>query len=148
MTKVSLEALLTTAPAQRILLLPHCLRPSQSCPGKQSKKGLVCPEDCREDCAVGRLKRAALELGYKGVCIAAGGSQALRYVAEQQPEGLVAVACDKELAEGVSAVREWARPGDALRAIVIIPLSRDGCVDTEVDEARVLEVLRAGKGTE
>ena len=131
-------------PRDRILLLPHCLRPSQTCPGKQSKKGLVCPPGCAEECVAGRLIRAAHTLGYKGVCVAAGGTQALRFVAEQQPRAIVAVACDKELREGVEAVRDMAGTGHEAPVIVIVPLTRDGCVDTAVDEADVLDALTLG----
>ena len=59
--------------SQRVLLLPHCLRPSQGCPGKYTKHGLECTEDCTEECAAGRLRKLALYLDYKGICIAPGG---------------------------------------------------------------------------
>lgn len=127
--------------SQRILLLPHCLRPSQTCPGKYNKQGLVCPEDCAEDCAIGRLRRAALHLGYKGVCISPGGRLALKYVQESSPQGIVAVACQKELEDGIRGVKELAGDDKLMPAIVVVPLTRDGCVDTEVNEDEVLTVL-------
>ena len=89
--------------SERVFLLSHCLRPSQTCPSKFDKKGLACPEDCSQDCVIRRLKEIAFRLGYKGVCIAAGGAMALRFIKEYNPRGIVAVACDKELAEGVGA---------------------------------------------
>ena len=138
------EKLARIDPSQRMLLLSHCLRPSQTCPGKYTKQGLECPDDCDEDCSVGRLRRAALGLGYKGVCIAPGGRLALRYVEENKPQGIVAVACDKELAEGVDGVRELVGDDAALPPILIVPLSRDGCVDTEVDEQQALHAIRLG----
>jgi hypothetical protein len=140
-----LERLATTDPGERILLLSHCMRPSATCPGKFSKRGLVCPDDCREDCAVGRLSRAALSLGYKGVCVAAGGAMAVRFVVEQDPRAIVAVACAKELGEGVDAVGAIARDQEKQApAIVVVPLSKDGCVDTEVDEDLALETIGTG----
>lgn len=138
------DRLAKVSPAERVLLLSHCLRPSQTCPGKLNKRGLVCPDDCQEDCVVGRLRRAALAAGYKGVCIASGGAMALKYVAELRPRGIVAVACSKELAEGVEAVNGMAaNPGEA-PPIVVVPLTRDGCVDTEVDEAQALAAIALG----
>ncbi len=138
------DRLAKVSPAERVLLLSHCLRPSQTCPGKLNKRGLVCPDDCQEDCVVGRLRRAALAAGYKGVCIASGGAMALKYVAELSPRGIVAVACSKELAEGVEAVHSMAaNPGEA-PPIVVVPLTRDGCVDTEVDEAQALAAIALG----
>lgn len=140
-----LERLAATDPTERILLLSHCMRPSVSCPGKFSKRGLQCPEDCQEDCVVGRLSQAAISLGYKGVCVAAGGAMAVRFVAEQDPRAIVAVACTKELGEGVDAVGAIARDGERRApAIVVVPLSKDGCVDTEVDEDLAMDAIGAG----
>lgn len=102
------ERLSRIPPSQRILLLPHCLRPSQTCSGKYNKQGLQCSEDCTEDCTTGRLRRAALGLGYKGVCITPGGRLAVNYVKDTHPEAIVAVACQKELEEGLHAVQHLA----------------------------------------
>mgnify|MGYP005860533591 CR=1 FL=1 len=140
----SIERLSATRPSERVLLLSHCLRPSQTCPGKFTKQGLVCPESCSEDCVVGRLSRAALSMGYGGVCTAAGGTQAVRFVAEHAPRGIVAIACPRELAEGVEAVQGMAASGEEPPAIVVVPLSRDGCVDTEVDEVAAMEAISVG----
>jgi len=140
----SVEKLSAVDPSERVLLLSHCLRPSQSCPGRFTKQGLICPESCQEDCVVGRLSRAALSRGYKGVCTAAGGTQAVRFVAEHAPRGIVAVACARELAEGVEAVHGMAAGGGEMPAIVVVPLSKDGCVDTEVDEDAAIEAIATG----
>ncbi len=138
------QGLAKVSPAERVLLLSHCLRPSQTCPGKVAKRGLVCPEGCAEDCVLGRLRQAALALGYKGVCIASGGAMAIKFVAEQNPRGIVAVACNKELVEGVEAVHGMGENHGQAPAIVTVALSRDGCVDTEVDEAQALAVIAVG----
>ena len=136
--------LAAVAVSERVLLISHCLRPSQTCPGKFDKLGLVCPETCAEDCVVGRLRKLALSLGYKGVCVAAGGKMALRYVAEQHPRGIVAVACVKELQEGVEGVEAMDGNGAGDTTITAVPLTKDGCVDTEVDESSVVRALRLG----
>ena len=73
-------------PAQRVLLLPHCLRRADTCQGKYTKQGLECHE-CNPDCPVNRLRQAALKLGYKGVCVAPGGRLALKYIEENKPLG-------------------------------------------------------------
>jgi len=131
-------------PSQRILLLPHCLRPSQTCPGKYSKRGLECGEDCTEDCAIGHLRRTALRLGYKGVCIAPGGRLAVKYVKENKPEAIIAVACQKELEEGIHGVRELSLNDEPIPPIVIMPLIKDGCVDTEVDVEQTVKMMTMG----
>ncbi len=130
--------------AERILLLPHCLRPSQDCPGKVTRQGLDCAGCTITRCVIYQLRAAALEAGYGGICVASGGRMAARFVAERQPGGVVAVACHKELEEGLEAMDEieWVngRP-----AVASVPLLQDGCVDTVVDvaAARTLILSRA-----
>ena len=132
---------LARPPARRMLLLPHCLRPSQGCPGKMTKQGLECDGCRREDCKILPIRLAALEAGYGVICIAPGGRLAVKCVVEARPEAIVAVACDKELSEGVAAVRglQWA--GGVIPPVVRIPLSRDGCVETDVDLLAVLSAI-------
>jgi hypothetical protein len=137
------EQLSNIPPGERVLLLSHCMRPSQTCPGKYSKQGLECPDDCQEVCSIGSLRRAALKLGYKGICIAPGGRMALKFVKENNPRGIVAVACNKELEEGIEAVRELGAE-DMMPPIVPVPLTADGCVDTVVDEKYALEIISLG----
>lgn len=129
-------------PSERVLLLPHCLRPAAACPGRPGRGGFGCLPDCPvEGCPIRALREEALRLGYKGVCVAPGGALALRFVRETRPKAVVAVACERELAEGREAV---ARLGEDPPLVVVVPLSRDGCVDTEVDLEAVLSVLRSG----
>jgi hypothetical protein len=138
------EELARIPPAERILLLPHCLRPSETCPGTFSKQGLLCPDDCSEPCSIRVLQEAARALGYKGICVAPGGAMALRFVKQMQPKAVVAVACDKELEMGIHGVECAAQSGEAeMPVIVVVPLSKDGCVDTEVDIELALGTLEA-----
>ena len=129
-------------PSERILLVPHCLRQSNTCKATYNQEGLQCIK-CNADCSVNQLRSAALELNYKGVCVAPGGRLALKFVKEKSPLAIVAVACEKELEEGVQGVKGLADENSA-PLIVIIPLVRDGCVDTEVDIKKALEVIGAG----
>ncbi len=132
---------------KRVLLISHCLRSSKDCTAKMTKAGLECKDDCPTRCTVGRLRIMAQELGYKGVCIAPGGSMALKFIKNNDPEGIVAIACMKELEEGVCAVKELVetKKGDASTGngpvIVAVPLLRDGCVDTEVDEEEAKKII-------
>ncbi len=145
MTDVELEDQLSSiVPSQRILLLSHCMRPSQTCPGRFNKEGLQCPADCVNECVIRNLRRVAADLGFLGVCIAAGGAQALRFVKEKKPRGIVAVACDKELEEGVQSVGKLEQDLEELPIILVVPLLKDGCVDTEVNEDEVVRVMKLG----
>lgn len=92
------------------------------------------------DCPIKILREEAERLGYKGVCVAPGGALAFRYVQEKNPRLVVAIACQKELAEGEEATRGLPTPP----VVVRLPLLRDGCVDTEVDVEAALCLLRAG----
>jgi hypothetical protein len=56
----------------------------------------------------------------------------------------VAVACQKELEEGIRGVRGIEGGDIAAVPIVVIPLSKDGCVDTEVDAEEALATLALG----
>lgn len=128
-------------PAERILLLPQCLRPSETCPGKFSKTGLVCPEDCSNDCVIRIFRQEALRQGYGGVCVAAGGKMAVKFVRDNGAKGIVAVACEEELRMGVEAVEEMHEGKDDMPTIVVVPLLKDGCVDTEVDANLVVRAI-------
>ena len=98
--------------------------------------------ECNPECPVNLLRSTALKLGYKGVCVAPGGRLAVNYVKEIRPRAVVAVACQTELEEGIHGV-QLAAGGEA-PLMVVIPLSRDGCIDTEVDMARAREIIALG----
>ena len=129
-------------PGRRMLLLPHCLRPSQDCPGKMTPQGLDCSGCTRDDCNIRPIREAAIRAGYLDVCVAPGGRLAVRRVAELRPGAIVAVACDKELAEGVAAVDSLEWDADA-PPVIQIPLTRDGCVETDVDVEATIAVIES-----
>ncbi len=142
MSRQDIASLAAVPAGRRILLLPHCLRHSDICKARYSKAGLECA-GCSADCAINRLRDTALSLGYGGVCVAPGGSLAVNYVRQVRPDGIVAVACQKELDEGVGTLDEIGG-GDYHPAVVVIALTRDGCVDTEVELGPALEIVSAG----
>ena len=131
--------------SQRVLLLPHCLRPSLDCPGRMTKQGLDCGGCDREDCAIYLLRTAAAGVGYGGICVAPGGRLAARFVSEHEPAGVVAVACGKELEQGYEAVGNMALRG-GMPASAVVPLLVDGCVDTQVDVDAALSVILSHSG--
>ena len=138
------EQLKNTPASERVLLLPHCLRHAESCKASYDEHGLQCAR-CSEDCAVNLLTARAKELGYLGVCVAPGGRLAVNFIRETRPHAVVAVACAKELMEGVQGVQAMAGESDAdVPDIVVVPLLKDGCVNTEVDIPRALEIIGLG----
>jgi len=137
----SLKQLSGILPGHRILLLPHCLRRSASCRASYDSNGLQCAA-CNPECPVNLLRTAALQNGYQGVCVAPGGSMAVNYVKEHRPQAIVAVACKKELEEGMQRVR--ALSGKFAPLIIVIPLIKDGCLDTQVDIDKAIEIISCG----
>jgi hypothetical protein len=70
---------------------------------------------------------------------------ALKFIKNSRPQGIVAIACMKELKEGVCAVNEFVGAGrqdEAPPVIVTVPLLEDGCVDTLVDEDEAIRAIR------
>ncbi len=130
-------------PAERVLLVSHCLRKSTGCRATQGEWGLEC-RHCTESCAINLLSEMALRLGYKGVCVAPGGSMALNYIKRMQPRGIAAVACRKELEQGIQAVKGRISSKADRPAIVVVPLRKDGCVDTEVDLPQAARAIELG----
>lgn len=141
--KAKEEKILGVDPGKRILLLSHCIRPSQECTAKMSKDGLMCKDDCLTKCIIGRLRKLAEKMGYKGVCIAPGGSMAIKFIRKMRPEGIIAIACMKELAEGIDAIKEITgnNDNDGAPVVMALPLLKDGCVDTEVDEEEAMRIV-------
>jgi len=127
-------------PADRVLLLPHCLRRTETCKAKYDELGLNC-QGCTPDCPINILRQAAIEQGYMGVCVAPGGSLALKYIKDRSPSAIVAVACEKELKEGIQGVGEMDLNRAKKIPIVVIPLTREGCVNTEVDIDLAIEKI-------
>jgi hypothetical protein len=125
---------------ERVLLLPHCLRPSNDCPGKMTKQGMNCAGCTITDCAIHQLRSTANEAGYGGVCVAPGGRLAIRFLVERQPAAVIAIACEKELEEGLEAVAQAEWEGQQ-PVVVTFPLLEDGCVDTVVDVEAAREVI-------
>ncbi len=138
------EKIASIPPEERVLLLPHCLKPSDKCEAKFKKEGLNCPQGCQIDCQIRSLRELAHDRGYKGVCTAAGGVMALKFIKKTDPDAIVAIACDKELEEGVCAVEKYSKVDKSLKVpiVISIPLIKDGCVDTEVDMKEAERIIK------
>jgi uncharacterized protein len=114
----------------KLVFLPQCLRKSSKCKAKLGEDGFECV-GCSTDCKAGEIKRLGETEGYK-VFIVPGGSMVGKLIKKYEPKAVVGVACIKEL---VMALEEIKAP---LRAI---ELSKDGCVETDVETLKVKEAL-------
>jgi hypothetical protein len=84
-------------PGDILLLLPHCLQ-FHGCPHRIT----FTVDNCREcgKCPVGDLSALSRELGV-AVGIATGGTLARRLLRERKPKIVVAVACPRDLGQGI-----------------------------------------------
>jgi hypothetical protein len=117
----------------RILVFPQCLR-SPKCPAPLTQYGIQC-KMCGQ-CAIGNLKKRAEAVGYK-VYIVPGGSFVKRIAKKDRPTGALGVACGYELNYSMMEI-------STLCPVQGVPLLKDGCYCTKVDEELVLEKMLLG----
>jgi len=127
-------------PEGLLLLLPHCLQ-FHGCPHRVT----FAIDNCRKcgQCPIGGLSALSTELGVS-VGIATGGTLARRLLRERNPEIVLAVACPRDLGQGVLD----ALPVPVLGVTNLRP--HGDCFDTEVplDEVRdmILRVMSDERG--
>lgn len=119
-------------PEELLILVPSCLQSSE-CELRLTNDIAKCRRCGR--CKVKDVVELAERLGTR-CAIATGGRLALQLAQEDRIKAVVAVACEKELQEGLRAV--FPKP-----AIGIINLRPHGpCKDTDVDLAELEEAVR------
>jgi hypothetical protein len=118
-------------PKNTIIFLPQCLRKSAKCKARLGGEGYECVA-CSKDCKASAVKRLGEAVGYS-VFIVPGGSMVGKIVEKYKPKAVVGVACIKEL---VMALDELKIPTHA------IELTKDGCINTDVDIDDVKAALR------
>ena len=119
--------------AERIVMMPQCLRRLGACKAIETARGYDCKQ-C-DSCPAGPILRKATELGYRGVFMLKGGRAVAALLEEYKPGAVVGVACDYE---GALGMLECERAGVAVQ---FVPLLRDGCSETDVDVSEVESVL-------
>jgi geranylgeranyl diphosphate synthase type II len=117
---------------RRILLLPQCLRSRARCPAAVDAFGLVC-EECG-GCLIGRLQKEAEALGYV-VLVAEGTTVVTKLLDQGKVDAVIGVSCLSSLERSFLHMAADAIPG------IAIPLLRDGCDETAVDEAWIREAV-------
>jgi len=118
---------------RRLLLLPHCLRNAAVCTAQTDELGLHC-RDCGA-CRLTELRGLGQQLGYK-VMIAEGSPTVMQIILGGHVDAIVGVACldalektfDKLLVAGIPAVA--------------VPLVCGGCINTQAEEERVVDIIR------
>jgi hypothetical protein len=126
---------LRTPYAERLVLLPQCLRSTEKCRAEEHSSEYVCV-GCGA-CKVAEIVKMAEALGYLGVRILKGGSAVMRVIQEAKPKALLAICCPIEAVMGVVVCERLGVPA------FCVPLLRAGCSDTDVDLDDVRSALEA-----
>jgi hypothetical protein len=131
------ERYAATAFNERVIFVPQCMRNVEKCTAKEAGSYYLCAE-CG-GCKIAGLNKKARELGYKQLYILKGGRTVEKLLNEQQPKAVVGVACFFEGAMGMELCEKF-------KAIVqFVPLTKDGCVNTDLDLEHGLSVLAKKK---
>ncbi|MBL7055113.1 DUF116 domain-containing protein [Candidatus Woesearchaeota archaeon] len=115
---------------EKAIFLPQCLR-SRECKAKIGDRGIECL-NCGK-CSICEFKKQAEIKGYN-VFISPGGSLVKKIIKKNNFKGVLGVACIPELEQALDLIKKT-------NIIAIsVPLSKDGCVDTDVDWKKVKEL--------
>lgn len=114
-----------------LILAPHCLQNSD-CPYKIT----VDVENCKGcgKCAVGALKELA-DKYHATLKVATGGTLARKYITEIHPQGVVAIACERDLSLGIHEI-------SALPVVGVLNIRPNGpCWNTDVNLCQVEQAV-------
>ncbi len=126
---------LITPYAERVVLLPQCLRSTTACQAEERDGEYIC-KGCGA-CKIAEITRRANELGYLGTRVLKGGSAIPRLIKETQAKAVLGIACPIEGALGIMVCEHAGVP------VFCVPLLRAGCADTDVDLDDVRSALEA-----
>jgi len=119
-------------PTRRLLLLPHCLRPTEHCTAQYNELGLDCTS-CG-GCQIGDFRTVAQQLGYR-VQVAEGSPIVMKIILSGHVDAILGVACLNVLEQVIDKVLLAGIPCAA------IPLLSSNCRETSVDEDWVREMI-------
>lgn len=116
---------------KRAIFLPQCLR-SADCPADLTTEGLVCKRCMR--CGIGKVIDHLEEDGRR-VFIVPGSTFIKRMVKKYHPRAIVGVGCLLEVKEGLEMA-------ESINMVAMgVVTSKDGCVETDMEWDRLLEVV-------
>ncbi|MBN1823095.1 MAG: DUF116 domain-containing protein [Endomicrobiales bacterium] len=119
---------------ERVIFVPHCLRNVSKCRAKEMGSHYICLE-CGA-CKIADISKKSKELGYKALFILKGGKAVTKLAAELKPKGIIGVACYFEGEQGMKESQKHKIP------VQFVALTKDGCVDTNVDLNEVFKTIR------
>ena len=130
------KAFAKTGFGERMVFAPHCMRNSAVCKAQEKDFYYIC-KDCG-GCTIFKIKKLAEKLGYGGFYVLKGGRAILKLVKEQNPKAIVGISCYFEGEQGFKVMEET----DI--AVQFVPLTRDGCNDTDADFEEIAKLLTKG----
>ncbi|MCX6778140.1 MAG: DUF116 domain-containing protein, partial [Candidatus Micrarchaeota archaeon] len=114
---------------ERLVFIPHCLRNVQKCKAKQGPYGPQCAK-CG-GCVIGEIAKECEKRGMQ-YYIVGGGSIVQKIIEEKKPRAVLGIACYNELKMAIE------KTGEKKISVQAVLLSKDGCVNTEVNMKEVL----------
>jgi geranylgeranyl diphosphate synthase, type II len=117
---------------KRLFLMPHCLKQAENCTAKLDDVQLHC-RNCGL-CSIADLNSVGKRLGYNTL-VAEGTPIVLKLIATGEVDAVLGIACLNVLEKAFDKILQVGIPSLA------IPLLRDTCHNTEVDEDWVLGAL-------
>lgn len=119
-------------PERILILLPHCIQNSD-CPHKITDNINNC-KNCGK-CKIGELRELAAKYG-ASIRVATGGTLARKLAKEIRPQGIVAVACERDLSSGI-------QDSGPLPVIGVLNCRPNGpCVNTDVSLPAVEKAIK------
>ena len=118
--------------SRRLLLLPHCLRSSQTCPAEYNELGLLC-QDCGA-CELSDLRAAAQRQGYQ-VLIAEGSPAVIEIILRGAADAILGAACLNSLEKVFDKIVVAGIP------CMAVPLLASTCRDSSIDADWVREMI-------
>jgi len=120
------------AARKKTVFIPQCLR-KRDCKAPLTEEGFQCKR-CSADCQARTIRDYCLAAGVP-CFIVPGGTMMRNLVVKHKPDGVIGVACCKEVEEGMNECDKAGVPAAG------VTLVRDGCVDTLVDVEEVKALL-------
>ncbi len=122
----------TIPQSRRLLLLPHCLRNSATCPAEYNELGLLC-QSCGA-CELSDLQAAAQQGGYQ-VLIAEGSPAVIEIILRGGADAVLGAACLNSLEKVFDKILVAGIP------CMAVPLLVGSCRDTSTDVDWVREMI-------
>lgn len=121
--------------ADRMIFIPHCMRNVKVCKAIDKGAFYICVQ-CK-GCKISDITTLAKQLGYKETYIMKGGRAIENILKTQKPKAIIGIAC---YFEGAQAIKMT----DKAKILTqFIPLTKDGCADTDIDleETKIIIAL-------